>query len=39
MFDNIITPEFKQLFKSSIDTLLAQNALTVPCKKIGRAHV
>ena len=32
MFDNIITPEFKQLFKSSIDTLLAQNALTVPCK-------
>lgn len=31
MFDNIITPQFKQLFKDSINTLIAQNALTVPC--------
>lgn len=32
MFNNIITKEFKQLFNSAIDTLLAENALTVPCK-------
>ena len=31
MFDKVITPEFKKLFKDSIDTLLAANALTVPC--------
>lgn len=31
MFQNIITPEFKNLFKEAIDSLLAQNALTVPC--------
>jgi len=31
MFDNLITPEFKKIFKDSIDTLLAQQALTVPC--------
>lgn len=31
MFDNIITKEFKQVFKDAIDTILAQNALTVPC--------
>lgn len=32
MFDKIITKEFKKLFNSAIDTLLAENALTVPCK-------
>jgi len=31
MFENLITPEFKQIFKDSIDTLLAQNSLSVPC--------
>ena len=31
MFDKVITPEFKKLFKDSIDTLLATNALSVPC--------
>ena len=31
MFDKVITPEFKKLFKDSIDTILAQGALTVPC--------
>lgn len=31
MFENLITSEFKQIFKDSIDTLLAQNSLTVPC--------
>lgn len=31
MFDNLITPEFKKVFKDSIDTILSQNALTVPC--------
>jgi hypothetical protein len=31
MFNNLITSEFKQVFRDSIDTLLAQNSLTVPC--------
>jgi hypothetical protein len=31
MFDNIITSEFKNIFKESIDTILATNGLTVPC--------
>jgi hypothetical protein len=31
MFENLITPQFKQIFKDSIDTLLAQNSLSVPC--------
>ena len=31
MFDNLITPEFKKVFKDSIDTLIAQNSLSVPC--------
>ena len=31
MFDNLITPEFKKIFKDSIDTLIAQNGLSVPC--------
>lgn len=32
MFNNLISAEFKQLFKDSIDTLLAQNSLSVPCR-------
>jgi hypothetical protein len=32
MFDNIITPQFKQLFNESINTLLAPNSLAIPCK-------
>lgn len=31
MFDNLITPEFKQIFNNSIDTLLSQHSLSVPC--------
>lgn len=31
MFNNLITSEFKQLFKEAIDTVLAQNSLSVPC--------
>lgn len=31
MFENLITSEFKKLFTDSIDTLLAQNSLSVPC--------
>ena len=34
MFDNLITPEFKKLFNSSIDTILAKNALAIPCKLV-----
>lgn len=30
-FSGIISPEFKNLFNSAIDSLLEQNALTVPC--------
>lgn len=38
-FTNIISPEFKALYKNAIDTLLDQNGLTVPCtiKYIGAA--
>lgn len=32
MFDNIITSEFKNLFTDAIDSLLAENSLSVPCK-------
>ena len=32
MFNDLITPEFKKLFNEAIDTLLAPNSLTVPCK-------
>ena len=31
-FNNIITTEFKQLYNNAIDSLLEQNALTVPCR-------
>lgn len=31
MFDKVITPEFKKIFKDSIDTILAQGGLTVSC--------
>lgn len=31
MSNNIITNEFKNLFKQSIDEILAQNALAIPC--------
>lgn len=31
-FSSIISPEFKQLFNNAIDSLLEQNALTVPCR-------
>ena len=34
MFENLITPQFKQIFKDSINTLLAENSLTVPCKLV-----
>jgi hypothetical protein len=31
MFNNLITPEFKKLFRDSIDTIIAQNSLSVAC--------
>lgn len=31
MFNNLITDEFKKIFKDSIDTILAPNSLSVPC--------
>jgi hypothetical protein len=32
MFSNIITPEFKAIYNSAIDSLIGQNGLAVPCK-------
>lgn len=34
IFDNAITPEFKQLFNQAIDTVLSENGLTIPCKLV-----
>lgn len=34
MFDNIITPQFKQVFDDAINTILAEGALSVPCRLI-----
>lgn len=31
MFDNIITPQFKKIFNDAIDTVISQNAMSVPC--------
>jgi len=31
MFENILTPQFKQIFKDSIDTIISANGLSVPC--------
>lgn len=32
MFENLITNEFKSLFNNAIDTIIAQNGLSVPCR-------
>ena len=32
MFENLITNEFKSLFNNAIDTIISQNALSVPCR-------
>jgi hypothetical protein len=32
MFENLITNEFKALFNDAIDTIIAQNGLSVPCR-------
>lgn len=32
VFDNIISKEFKQIYNDAIDSLLKENALTIPCK-------
>ena len=32
MFENLITNEFKSLFNNAIDTIIAENGLSVPCR-------
>jgi hypothetical protein len=32
MFENPITSEFKQLFNNAIDSIIAENSLSVPCR-------
>jgi hypothetical protein len=34
MFDNLITPQFKQIFDNAINTILAEGSLSVPCRLI-----
>jgi len=34
IFNNVFTPEFKELFNNAIDAILEQNALSLPCKLI-----
>lgn len=34
LFNNLITSDFKQVFNNAISALLANTALTVPCKLV-----
>ena len=33
-FNNIITPEFKNIFDQAIDTILSPTGLVTPCKLV-----
>jgi hypothetical protein len=39
IFNNVITPEFKNIFNQAIDSILSQNGLTIPCKFIYKTEV